>query len=346
MNARHLVVIAMLTACGGPEPQTQNEVRTPPRLPPSMGGPMNAGAPAPTETPPADAPPPSPEVAKGLKALEAKDFAAAKTICEGATKRNAKDPDAWACLGEALQSDAAGAEKAYKKALELRPDHEGASQGLSGLLIDAKRFDDAAAVARAGFAKHPQNASLAFNLALALAEKGDQAGATKAFDDATRLAQNEPMFQLAYGQWLAKWKQPELAGVKLKTALKLAGNDVPIMATVAFEMQHMGAFTECVQTLDKAIAQKDAAELRMQRGICKMGAKDRDGAMSDLQAAVQKDPSFAPAHFYYGGRLGEAGKLREALAEYEAYLKLAPSGPLAKQAQERVKLLKDKLGKK
>jgi Tfp pilus assembly protein PilF len=345
MRARHLLFITAIAACGGPEPQSQNDAKTPPKLPPSLGGPLATPASSPTEAPPSDAPPPSPEVSKGLKALEAKDYANAKSICEAAAKKNAKDADAWACLGEALQSDVANAEKAYKKALELRPEHEGAAQGLSGLLIDAKRFDDAVSVARAGLAKHAQNASLAFNLGLALAEKGDQPGAAKAFDDATRLGPNEPMFFLAYGQWLVKWKQPELAGVKLKTALRLAGNDVPMMATVAFEMQHMGAFTECVQTLDKAIAQKDAAELRLQRGICKMGAKDKEGSLADLQAAVQKDASLAPAHFYLGGRFGEAGKLKESLAEYETYLKLAPSGPLAKQAQERVKFLKDKIKK-
>jgi tetratricopeptide (TPR) repeat protein len=313
-----------------------------------MGGPHGGPSASATasEPPPPDGPAPSAEVAKGLKALEARDFATAKATCEAATRKNAKDADAWACLGEALQSDVAAAERAYKKALEVKPDHEGAAQGLSGLLVDAKRFDDAAAVARAGFAKHPQNAALALNLALALAEKGDQPGATKAFDDAVRLGPNEPMFLVAYGQWLGKWKQVEPAAAKLRAALKLAGGDVPMLATVAFELQHVGAYPDCIAALDKAIASKDVAELRMQRGLCKMGAKDKDGALADLQAAVQKDASFAPARFYLGGRLGEAGKLKEALAEYEAYLKLAPSGPLAKQAQERAKFLKDKLGKK
>jgi Tfp pilus assembly protein PilF len=344
MKLGHLFLLASLAACGGSEPpKTQNEALTPPKLPPSMGGPISNGSSSAELAEPAP-PPASPEVAKGLKALEAKDYATAKSTCEAVTKKNPKDADAWACLGEALQSDAAGAEKAYKKALEIRPEHEGAAQGLSGLLVDAKRFDDAATVAKAGLAKHPQNPALNFNLALALAEKGDQAGATKAFDDATRFAPNEPLFFVAYGQWLAKWKQPELAVLKLRDAVKVSGGDAAVLATAAFEMQHVGAFADCISTLDRAIASKDVAELRMQRGICKMGAKDKPGAIADLQSAVQKDDKLAPAHFYLGGRLAEGGKLKEAQAEYEKYLSLAPNGPLAKQAQERVKFIKEKTG--
>jgi Tfp pilus assembly protein PilF len=345
-----LAAVALLVACGGSEPpKTQNDALTPPKLPPSMGGgPVTHGTASESETPPppAETAPSNPEVAKGLKALEARDFTAAKSLCEPVTKKNPKDADAWACLGEAVQGDAAAAEKAYRKALEVRPDHEGAAQGLSGLLVDAKRFDDAAAVAKAGLAKHPQNAALDLNLALALAEKNDQQGAMKAFDDATRLAPSEPMFLVAYGQWLVKWKQPELAVLKLRDAVKLARGDAAILATIALEMQHAGAFADCISTLDRAISSRDAAELRMQRGICKMGAKDKPGALADLQAAVQQDDKLAPAHFYLGGRLAEAGKLKEAQAEYEAYLKLAPNGPLAKPAQERVKFIKDKSGAK
>jgi cytochrome c-type biogenesis protein CcmH/NrfG len=82
------------------------------------------------------------------------------------------------------------------------------------------------------------------------------------------------------------------------------------------------------------------AELRTERAICKMALKDNAGALTDLQTAVQRDATFALAHYYLGGRLAEQRKAKEAAAEYEQYLKLAPNGPMAKAASERLKVLK------
>jgi hypothetical protein len=62
---------------------------------------------------------------------------------------------------------------------------------------------------------------------------------------------------------------------------------------------------------------------------------------------VTKEPKFAPAHYYLAGQLAQSGKFKEAAGEYDTYVKLAPSGPLAKQATERAKLARDKAaGKK
>jgi len=65
--------------------------------------------------------------------------------------------------------------------------------------------------------------------------------------------------------------------------------------------------------------------------------KDEKATLDDLQAAVAKESSYAPAHYYLGGRLALAKRFKEAATEYAKYLEIAPSGSLAKPASERLK---------
>ncbi len=344
---------ALGLACGGAAPppaQMDNAGAAPPKLPPSMGG-----GPAPVAVAPASGDIPadasqsgeSEDMKTGMAALERNDVPGARAAFQSMIKKNPKDADAYHFLG--LVEEKAGkkdaAEKAYKESLKLRPDIEASMVDLSALYIDQTKYDDALAVSRAGGAKHPESAPLHLNSALALAGKGDPAGSAKEFDEASRLSPKDPATAMTYGHWLGVWKQPDAALAKLRAARPLAKDDVGMLAAIGDEMRAIGAFGDCVPTFDKAIGIRDAAELRTLRAICKMGAKDDAGARADLEAAVAKEPSFAPAHFYLAGRLAQSGKLKEGLAEYETYLKLAPTGPMAKTAAERIKFAKEKLKK-
>ena len=81
--------------------------------------------------------------------------------------------------------------------------------------------------------------------------------------------------------------------------------------------------------------------MRTERALCKLGLKDEKGALDDLQAAVAKEPTYAPAHYYLGGRLAEREALQGGGREYAKYLELAPNGSLAKAATERLKIAQD-----
>lgn len=282
-----------------------------------------------------------------MKALDAGDAQGAKTAFEAALKKDAKDADASFYLGVALEKlgDKAGAEKRYKDALVARPDLDSAAVNLGALYIDGTRFDEALLVTRQALQKQPKNPALHTNLAVALASKNDAAAATRAFDEAVKLAPNDVMTQITYAQWLGNWKRPDEAAAHLRAARPLA-KEVGVLAAIGHELRMVAAFGDCIPTFDKAIEMKDAAELRTERALCKVGAKDDGGALEDLQTAVKKEPAYAPAHFYLANRLAIAGKFAEAVKEYEAYLKLAPKGDLAKQAQERAKLAREKMKKK
>ena len=337
----------VIVACGGSSPPpTAAQNTTPPSLPPSMVGGASSAASA--STPPETAAPSSEELAKGIKAFNAGDMAAAKTDFEAAIKKNPKDADANFYLGLVADKggDKAGAEKLYKEALSLKPDHEDAAQNLGALYIDGGRFDEALLATRPALAKHPKNAGLHTNIAVALASKGD-VGAVREFEEATKIAPSDAMLEFTYGHWLGVMKRPDEAAAKLRAARPLAGDDVALVAAIGHEMLLIRDVSDCVPTFDKAITLKDTAEFRTERALCKLGGKDEDGAFADLQAAVKKDPNYALAHYWLATRLAAKNEWKKVVTEFDTYLKLAPSGPLAAQAKERLKVARDKAaGKK
>lgn len=286
------------------------------------------------------------DVARGIKLFESGDLPGAKAAFEAAIAKNPKDPDAHHNLGLCHEKagEGAAAERAYREAVKLRVDHDAATN-LGALLLDAGKVDDAVAVLRPAADKRKDNPALRLNLALALAAKGDRDGASRAFDDAAKLSPRDPMVLLSHGQWLGRWKDAAGAVDKLKQAATLGDKDVGVLASAGFELKGVGAYAECIDVLGKAITLKDAAELRTYRALCRVGQKDHAGAIGDLKAALQKEPKYAPAHFYLAGRMAEDKKFSEAAVGYETYLKLEPEGPLAKAAQERAKLARSKLKK-
>jgi len=331
------IAVSLLVACGGDTKPAQP--------PPSPALAMSA---IPTASGGADMSPDStttdPDITHGTKSLEAGQYDDAKASFQAALKKNPKQngADAHFYLGEIAekQNDKSAAEKEYKAALAARPDFVDAAGNLAAFYIDAQKWDDAMSVTKAALAKHPQEPALNLNLAIILANKNDQAGGDAAFKQAVAAAPSDPMFVLTYAHWLGVWKQPDAAIEKLRAARPLAKDDVGMLAAIGHEMRLVGAFADCVPTLDRAIGIKDVAELRTDRALCKLGAKDEAGGIADLQAAVKQDASFAGAHFYLGSIYEKKKKTKEAIAEDEAFLKLEPSSPVATKVREHLKALK------
>jgi Tfp pilus assembly protein PilF len=338
MKSYRLIVttLAALTfACGGGAgkgPASQASGTPPAESGPSREGPVAA--------------PSSPEVGEGIKSFQGGDLEAAKAHFEAAVKVHPNDGDALYYLGMVAEktNDKKTAEEKYTEALKNKPELENAAVNLGALYIEAQKVQEALMVTRQGLAKNPKTPGLHLNLAVALAMKGDVAGSQRAFEEAAKLAPNEPLYEVTYAHWLGVWKHPEDAQSKLRAARPLAEKNVEMLGLIAKEMHLVGAAVDCVPTLDKAIALQDAAELRYLRGLCKVSLKDDPGAIADFQAAIAKEPKEAEPHYWLAGRYAAAEKWKDVVAEYETYLKLAPDGPLARQAHERVKLAKQKAG--
>mgnify|MGYP000476344249 CR=1 FL=1 len=65
---------------------------------------------------------------------------------------------------------------------------------------------------------------------------------------------------------------------------------------------------EAVGVMDKAVALKDIAELRIYRGTCKLGLHDLPGATTEFKDAVTKEPNNALAHYSLGNALAAAAR--------------------------------------
>ena len=284
------------------------------------------------------------DVNRGVAAMKAGDLAGARAAFEAAVGRNPKQADAHFYLGFVMDKagDRAAAEKHYKAALELQPDLHEAAGNLTALYVEAEKYSEAVAVAKRSLDKHAKNAELLLNYGIALGRSGDQTAAARAFDDAVKLAPNDARFYLVYAQELAAWKQRDQAVEKLKQAARVAGDDPAMVGSIGFELRTLRAVPECLSAFDRAIALKDNADFRTNRALCKLAAKDKAGAVSDLEAAVKNEPDFPVAHYWLAWAHHEDGKYAEAIKEYEAYLKLAPSGPMAKAADAKIKLARAK----
>ncbi|HEY8038384.1 MAG TPA: tetratricopeptide repeat protein [Polyangiaceae bacterium] len=327
-----LVVVAAIAGCGGSSP------------PPQTGG----ATPGDSSAPPVDTvgttpePPPTAELLAGIKAFDAGNFADARTSFEAATKKDPKNYEAFFNLGQACEKlgDKPAAEAAYRSSVALKPEFDTAVAALSSLMLDAQRIDDAMAVAKAGLAKHPGSAPLHENLGIALAMHGDQDPAAAEMSQAIKTAPSEPMYHITFAHWLNAW-HVRGAAPHLDAARDLVKDDYAMLAEIGFEYRMAGEFDSCIKTFDRAVAIKDGGEVRTERALCKLGVKDEPGTLADLQAAVAKEPNYAPAHYYLGGRLAGAKHYKEAAAEYAKYLELAPSGSLAKPATEKLKMAQD-----
>lgn len=344
MRTPCIALLFVVVACGGGEGAKPPETPTTP-------------APAPTQ----EAPPPkksalegpaaptnSDDVKKGIAALKAGDMNAAKSSFEAAIKANPKQADAHHYLG--LVHDQTGnkadAEKSYRKALEIDPGLEESAINLAAILVEGGKNDDAAELMKKAAAKNPKSASIRVNLGMALSGKGDVEGANKAFEEAMKLDPSNGIHPVTYAAHLARAGKKDEAINKLKQAEKVAASDAGILASVALEYKAMKDFKTCQSVLDKAIGLKDIAELRIYRGTCKLGQRDLPGATADFKDAVAKEPNNSVAHYSLGNALGDAGKLPDAIAEWEASVKLAPDGPQAKAAEKKIAIAKQKSQKK
>jgi len=332
----------LVTACGGTStppatPDPPLAPTTPPATGPDAAGKAGPDGPAASST--------SDDVTRGTAAVKAGDWNGARASFEAAIKKNPKQADAHYYLGLVMDKtgDKAAAEKSYRQALDLQPDLQEAAENLTAIYVEGQKFDDAIAIAKKALARNAKNAEMQLNLAVALSGKGDVDAATKAFDDALKLAPNDARFYIAYADHLGAAKKNDEAIAKLKQAQRVAGEDPALLGTIGFSFRTARAVPECIAVFDKAITIKDNPDFRTNRALCKLASKDRTGAMADFQvAAAAKDPPFAPAHYWLGSMLHDDGKFPEAGAEYDAYLKAAPRGPMAKMAEAKLKLAKER----
>lgn len=316
-----------LQACGAPAPAAD-----PSDPPPSLEEDAPGGGAGPV------AQASSPGVQKGIDAIQAGDFAAAKGTLEQAVQTNPEDAQAHFYLGVALDNlgEPQAAIEHYEEAVSLDSNLVEARANLSGALYDGGDAAKALEVADAGLAIDPKHPALLTNRAMALAALDEPKKAAKAFEAALAV-QDSPEVRFLYAETLARGGETDRAKAELKKLA--AGDNVEVLASAARLLGRLKAFDGCIEALDRAIEIQDAAELRVQRGLCRHGKKDEAGAKADYEAAIAADAGFAAAHFYLGQHLKAAGDKKGAKKELKRAMELDPQGGVGQAAGQALKSL-------
>lgn len=323
-----LTVALLLAACTGGTP-----AKNPDGDPPPFDDPKSNG-PGPT------APASSAKVKEGMDAIQAKDFAKAKELLSAAVAEAPNDPQAHFYLGVALENggDTKGAREKYEKALSLDGKLTEAAVNLSALLLDANEGKAALGVVEPALKHAPTHPMLLMNRALALEASGDAAGAVSAYGQAVKAQPDNLELRYAYAELLAGAGKKDEATAELRKVA--TGADAKLTPAVATLFGKLGAFADCVSTLDKAIQKRGTPDLHTRRGVCRHELKDEAGAKTDYDEALKIEPKYAPAHYYLGMHYKTAKKTKEAIAALEKAIELSGGKGVGEAAKKELDELK------
>jgi cytochrome c-type biogenesis protein CcmH/NrfG len=195
-----------------------------------------------------------------------------------------------------------------------------AGEGLSKVFNEgvaasaAGNFDEAIAKFNEAIKTNPQCADCYYNIGVAQSGKKDYAGAEAAYKKAIEQNPNSADSYNGLAQALTAQKKSDEASAAAKKAAELMSS--------------------------APAGGGGNAEQMVNQGKIFINAGNMADAKTQFQKAVAADPNHADAHFYLGNAWVGEGNFGEAVKEFETYLKLAPSGPNAKQAQDAVTALK------
>jgi tetratricopeptide (TPR) repeat protein len=152
------------------------------------------------------------------------------------------------------------------------------------------------------------------------------------------------------GSTLGQKKDYPAAETAFKKALELEPNSVEAYYGLATIYNDQKRFPEAQAMSAEASKRSTAAggaaggtasaDTLYNQGVIAWNANDFAKAQEHFAAAVAANPNHAESHFMLGRTNLNLGKLPEAAKEFETYVKIAPTGPNAKEAQTNFEMLK------
>lgn len=222
-------------------------------------------------------------------------FKDSEAAFQKALEFDAKSFAAHVDLGELYMSglrDPAKAEQQFRAAVQLRPEHAGAHNGLGTALAELKRTPEAALEFEAAAKLDPDNPLPFYSLGKAYLANGDANKALAAYDRALRISPRFTPALLDRGDVHAALNQPEQALADYHQAVKVA----PQQANAHFRL---GMFLHARHDLDEAAAA--------------------------YRAAIEADPRYAPAYNNLAAlTVARKGNLDDALGWAKKAVELQP----------------------
>ena len=187
----------------------------------------------------------------------------------------------------------------------------------------------------------------AYSEAATLANAGKFDEAIAKFNEVLKDVPKCPECYIGIGASSAAKKDYPAAEAAYKKALELDPNLVEAYSGLATIYNDQKKFTEAQAMSAEAMkrattggAAGGGADSLYNSGVISWNANDFAKAQEQFAAAVKANPQHAESHFMLGRVYLNLGKLPDAAKEFEAYTKIAPNGPNAKEAASNLEMLK------
>ena len=155
-----------------------------------------------------------------------------------------------------------------------------------------------------------------------------------------------------------KYTPPPTAGLNLQNQINIDNTIKQLREILKEDPKNLNAwiklgnilmdtkrFSEAIQAYSKALELDPSnTNVRVDMGTCYKNIGKPEIAIKEYKKALQYDPNHLYAHRNMGVVLAfDLNKTKEAIAEFETYLKLAPNAPDAARIKALVQELKDKI---
>jgi len=220
--------------------------------------------------------------------------------------------------------DHAGAERAFRRGLELSPNDPEILNALGWTLFQEGRSADAVAEYQRAIAADPRHAKAHNNLALALVELGRLDEAASHFRSSLDIAPKAEIWS-DYGFTMARVGKPQEALAAYRNALALDPECPPAHLNLAVAAIQLGKLADAEAHYRRALPGRPTAETHNGLGYV-LARQDRtDEAFAEYRKAIAIDPGYAPAYNNLADGLARRGDLAEAEETYRKSLAIKPS---------------------
>ena len=189
----------------------------------------------------------------------------------------------------------------------------------------------------------PQDARELYQKALDLIKVGEQ---QKAIEDLKGAVSIYPKFPLALNELGVQYLKLGEAGKAvepLKSAAKLSPDAFSPHLNLGIALLEVRQLTEAESELRGALKISSTPTAHMYLGLTLIGVRRYDEAQHELETAISTGgENLAQAHRYLGGLYWQKHEYRQAVEEFETYLRLTPNAPDAERVRGTIKELRAK----
>jgi len=220
--------------------------------------------------------------------------------------------------------DHTGAERAYRRGLEIAPDNVELRNALGWTLFQDGRTAEAVVEYKRALALNPDHAKSHNNLALALVELGELEEAAGHFRASLAIEPKAEIYS-DLGFTMAQLGKSEEALADYQKALELDPNCASAHFNLAVSFARAGDLAEAESHYRQALPGRATAETHNGLGYVLAHQGRADEAIAEFRTAIDIDPKFTPAYNNLAAALEQQGKLEEAAEYYRGSLAEKPT---------------------